>query len=290
MSNVTYTLYSEEKKKIILTFYRTLVKDLFCDDDNCVRFYSVINGAGTYTIDGKTEKFVTGDSFVVDKGRKFQVNSDGDIELFVMKFNLSDFIDKDYKIFAKETLDKFFEMLDKNTEKINTVHLNGKKIQEAIFMIENEFENKTDGSDFVIKAYIMLVLSLTVQYYSDCFSEGSIKRTANCKNIERTLIYINDNISSKITLEELAQIANMGKTNYCVTFKNVTGMTVWEYLLNARVSLATSYMIENKDDFNVTEIAFMCGFNSPTHFSKTFKKIKGQSPREYKKNQENPCF
>ena len=290
MSNVKYTLYSEERKKIILTMYRETVTDAFCDDDNCVRFLSVVNGKGEYTLDDVTEKFGQGDSFIVEKGRNFTLKSNGNAEIFVMKFNLSDFIDANYRIFNKMTLEKFFIMLEKNTDKINGVHLNGKKIQEALFMIENEFENRTSGSEFVIKAYIMLVLSLTVQYYSDGFESGGIKRNAHYKSIERTLLYINENLSEKITLEELAHIANMGKTNYSVAFKNATGMTVWEYLLNARVELASSYLIENKDDFNVTEIALMCGFNNAAHFSKTFKKIKGKAPSDYKKKQENPCF
>ena len=181
-------------------------------------------------------------------------------------------------------------MLGKNTDKINGIHLNGKKIIEAMFMIESEFENKSQGSNFVIKSYLTLILSLSMQYYLNGSDNSALKRSAHYKNIERTLLYINENIASKITLEELAQIANMGKTNYSLAFKNATGMTVWEYIMNTRVELASSYLIEQKDDFNVTEVAFLCGFNSAAHFSKTFKKLKGKAPSDYKRKQQNPCF
>ncbi len=290
MSNVKYTLYSDEKKNIILTVYRETVTDIFADDDNCVRILSVVSGKGDYTLENVTESFSEGDSLLLEKGRSFTLQTDSGMELFVMKFNMSDFIDGNYRLFNKITLGSFFGMIEKNTDKMNGVHLNGKKIQEAIFMIENEFENRQTGSEFVIKAYVMLILSLIVQYYSDGFESGGIKRSSHYKSIERTLLYINENLSSKITLEELAGIANMGKTNYSVAFKNATGMTVWEYLLNARVEMASGYLIENKDDFNVTEIALMCGFNNTAHFSKTFKKIKGSTPSDYKKKKENPCF
>ena len=98
------------------------------------------------------------------------------------------------------------------------------------------------------------------------------EQNAHYKNIEKSIAYIHENLSKKITLEELAQIAMMGKTNYSVFFKKMTGMTVWEYIINARVALASSYLLENKDEYNITELAFRCGFNNSAYFNKIFKK------------------
>lgn len=290
MNKVVYTLYSDEKNKITLTFYRENVKDAFIDSDSTMRFVSIINGNGEYNLGGESQDCTEGDSFVIQKGHSFTLKSKEEMQIFVMKFNLSDLIDGGYKIFNKEELEKFIVMLGKNTDKINGIHLNGKKIIEAMFMIESEFENKSQGSNFVIKSYLTLILSLGMQYYLNGSDNSALKRSAHYKSIERTLLYINENIASKITLEELAQIANMGKTNYSIAFKNATGMTVWEYIMNTRVELASSYLIEQKDDFNVTEVAFLCGFNSAAHFSKTFKKLKGKAPSDYKRKQQNPCF
>ncbi|MBR1968799.1 MAG: helix-turn-helix transcriptional regulator [Clostridia bacterium] len=290
MNKVVYTLYSDEKNKITLTFYRENVKDSFIDSDSTMRFVSIINGNGEYNLGRETHDCTEGDSFVIPKGHSFTLKSKEEMQIFVMKFNLSDLIDGGYKIFNKEELEKFIVMLGKNTDKINGVHLNGKKIIEAMYMVENEFENKNSGSNFVIKSYLTLILSLSMQYYLSNADSSGIKKSAHYKSVERTLLYINENIASKITLEELSQIANMGKTNYSIAFKNATGMTVWEYIMNTRVELAASYLIEQKDDFNVTEVALLCGFNSAAHFSKTFKKLKGKAPSDYKRKQQNPCF
>ena len=92
MSKITYTLYSKEKKKIVLTFCRAAVKERFYDDDSCVRFISVINGKGEYSVDGETEKCVSGDSMIFEKGRSFTLLPESDMEIFTMKFSLSDFI------------------------------------------------------------------------------------------------------------------------------------------------------------------------------------------------------
>ena len=128
------------------------------------------------------------------------------------------------------------------------------------------------------------------QYLLDGLDDGGINRCKNYKNIKKSLEFINDNLSEKLTLDELSRVANMGKTNYSAAFKNVTGMTVWEYIINARIEFASNYLIEKRDEFNITEIAMMSGFNNAAHFSKIFKKIKGNTPSEFKNNSNNPCF
>ena len=291
MSKIIYSLYAEHRKRIILTIQKQDLTGELYDDDGCIRIVTVTDGSGRISYkNGESETFSAGDCFMFNNGKAITISSPDMAKINLVKFNLSDFIDGGYRVFDKEILGKFLFKIENNTEKLHAIHINTKKIQEAFFMIENEFENRNSSSEYVIKAYMTLILSLIVQYYSDGFENDGIKRNAHYKSIERTLLYINENISEKITLEELAQIANMSKTSYSVAFKKATGMTVWEYLLNVRVELASSYLIENKDNFNVTEIALMCGFNNAAHFSKTFKKIKGKAPSDYKKRQENPCF
>ena len=48
--------------------------------------------------------------------------------------------------------------------------------------------------------------------------------------------------------------------------------------------------LEKKGGYNITEVAYMCGFNNSAHFNKTFKKLKGKTPSDFKKYPENECF
>lgn len=288
MSKIIYSLYSENKKRIILTIQKQNLTGELYDKDGCIRIVTVTDGSGCVSCEnGESESFSSGDCFMFDNGKEITISCPDEAKINLVKFNLSDFIDGSYRVFDKKILEKFLHKLENNAGKLRSVHINTKKIQEAFFMIENEFENRNSSSEYVIKAYMALILSLVVQYYSDDFG-GDIKRSTHYKDIERTLVYINENIAEKITLDELSAIANMSKTSYSVAFKKATGMTVWEYILNARVELASSYLIEKKA--NVTEVALMCGFNNTAHFSKIFKKIKGSTPSEFKKESVNPCF
>lgn len=289
MSREIYTMYSSEKKRIVLTLWRDILTADFFDDDGSLRLLSVTAGEGEICSDELSDSFQQGDIFLFDNGKKFSLKAKAETEIFLVKFNISDFIDIDFKVFSKEVISDFLSMIEKRPKKLCSVHINTKKIQSALYMIENELENKNICSDYVVKAYMGLILSLIIQYFYREGGEISTNRSSHYKNIEKALVYINENLSEKITLDELAQVANMGKTGFSTEFKSITGMTVWEYIINARIELASSYLIE-KEGLNVTEISLMCGFNDNAHFAKIFKKIKGSTPREFKKKSNNPCF
>jgi len=64
-----------------------------------------------------------------------------------------------------------------------------------------------------------------------------------------------------------------------------TNETVIQFLTRKRIELAQLLLVSSsKSTFNVTEIAFMCGFNDSTHFSRRFKKQVGISPSQFRKN------
>ena len=65
-----------------------------------------------------------------------------------------------------------------------------------------------------------------------------------------------------------------------ICLKTITQMTFVDYLTKERIRLAESmFMTENK---KYIDIAFECGFNSVSSFNRSFKKVKGISPREFK--------
>ena len=59
-------------------------------------------------------------------------------------------------------------------------------------------------------------------------------------------------------------------------------MTVSEFINKERIKLAENLLLTT--DLNVETIAMQIGFSSQSYFSKTFKKINGVSPVQFKKN------
>ncbi len=88
--------------------------------------------------------------------------------------------------------------------------------------------------------------------------------------------YLEDNLQSPPSLAALAKRAGMssGKLNNC--FRQLYGMTVAQYLRHKRLFKAKEML--QRGDLSVTEVAFLVGYHSPSHFSKSYKNKFGKLP------------
>ncbi|MDF2886553.1 MAG: AraC family transcriptional regulator [Lacrimispora sp.] len=103
------------------------------------------------------------------------------------------------------------------------------------------------------------------------------------KAIEEAAEYIYHNYGASITLYEVAELIHMSPAYFSRKFKSVTGFGFKEYLTNIRIREAASLLLNTGK--SVTDIAFECGFGDGNYFGDAFKKIKGVSPRDFRKMQ-----
>lgn len=91
--------------------------------------------------------------------------------------------------------------------------------------------------------------------------------------------YIESNIQKKFCLEELAKMANINKFGFAKKFKESTGMTPMNYILMKKAFSSKNLIKPNSE---LTEIAYLYNFTDMAHFSKTFKRFIGVSPKSYR--------
>lgn len=114
-------------------------------------------------------------------------------------------------------------------------------------------------------------------------SVSRISRKHDEERIKSMLLYIQQNYSQKIELEEIAAAANISKRECLRCFRNSLDTTPFTYLLDYRIHAAARLLRETEE--SVTEIAYETGFSTVSYFSKIFKNTMGCTPLEYRKKQ-----
>ncbi len=97
--------------------------------------------------------------------------------------------------------------------------------------------------------------------------------------IGRAIEFMHSNLDKKITIKDLSAAAHISVTHFTRVFKNETGKTPMEYLNKIRLERAKRLMMAG--DKSITELAFECGFSSPSYLSERFRKSYKISPTDY---------
>ena len=97
--------------------------------------------------------------------------------------------------------------------------------------------------------------------------------------------YFNEHYNEDISIEEYAQSRGMSVSWFLRNFKQMTMKSPMQYILAIRINNAVSLL--ETTDYNVTEISTLVGYDNPLYFSRIFKKQKGVSPSDYRKQLAN---
>lgn len=146
------------------------------------------------------------------------------------------------------------------------------------------FEN--DTPDILSTAFIKAGLVELLLFIIRCteYEDNVIKEIdVDNRKIQEVATYIFEHYTENILLEDVADKFDMSKSFLSKRFKTATGFGFKEYIINLRIQNACRLLLETNK--SITDIAFECGFNDSNYFGDSFRKIKGISPRKYRKNE-----
>ncbi len=106
--------------------------------------------------------------------------------------------------------------------------------------------------------------------------------TGNCTElVQGTLDRLKDGYAQEIGLEEIAQTLGVTPQYLSKIFRQETGRTFKEHLIDLRISEARRLLRETP--LSAREISYAVGYNDPNYFVRLFKKITGLTPKEYQR-------
>ena len=101
------------------------------------------------------------------------------------------------------------------------------------------------------------------------------------ERIRRILSYIEQNYMNQITLDDISEHIHLCESECTRLFKRHMNTTLFSFLQEYRIERSLEYLNTKE---SISSIAEKTGFSDSNYYSKVFSKIKGCSPREYRKN------
>lgn len=164
------------------------------------------------------------------------------------------------------------------------VQLNIDQLDHLLKLVNKiEYYLATDCSAFGKEIFAKTLLAEVLIYINFLYDLPPLKNVSEKQDMSAyypIITYINEHITEKITLDELAQKFFVNKYYLSHRFKSLFGMSPGDYISQKRLSLAKSYL---RQGFSVTLAGEKSGFNSCNHFIRTFTKTVGISPKQYTK-------
>ena len=133
--------------------------------------------------------------------------------------------------------------------------------------------------------YNAIVRLLT--FFADHLSALSNQLKVAAKNAEPPLVtraraYIAQHKREALSLGAVAAAAGASVFHFCKVFHQSTGLKFTDYVARVRVEEARHRL--RNPNLRISEVAFEVGFQSLTQFNRTFKRVFGQSPSEFRES------
>jgi AraC-like DNA-binding protein len=130
---------------------------------------------------------------------------------------------------------------------------------------------------------MLRLLNIFAQHLSILSNQLVVRREKDeSANIARARQFIENHQAEPLSLGRVARAANISRYYFCKMFKKATGMNFIDYLSRVRVEKSKTLLLNPNS--RISEAAFACGFQSMTNFNRTFRRIAGRSPTQFRQS------
>lgn len=250
-----------------------------------IEIMTVLEGTGTRFIGDNIETFEPGEVILLGSNiphmwrsdeKYFKNNSRLRAKSILIQFRenfLGDFFNApeavSIKLFLKRTSEGF-KLKGRLREKVRNMMF--RMVRETIpflklmLLFEMLFE--------ISKAKTNELHPLVSKGYRNDYSDSDTFRIGEIYN------YALKNHTKKISIEEIANVANMSPNSFCRYFKSKTRITFSQFLIDIRIAQACKMIVE--DRLTIAQICYKSGFQNLSNFNRKFKKKTKLTPFQYK--------
>ncbi|MFV8324783.1 AraC family transcriptional regulator [Flavobacterium sp. ZS1P14] len=167
------------------------------------------------------------------------------------------------------------------------INLNDTRLSDRLDLFEEIYQNLEMGfyPDNLEYSSICLQHFLASIKYIDQFLKIKTVDTESLDVIPMSIIYMKNNLTNKITLQQIAQHVGYSSSYFGSLFLEKTSFTPIDYYNQLKIQKSCTLL--QFSTLKIKEIAYHLGYYDPFHFSKSFSSVMEISPREYRLRYKN---
>ena len=155
-----------------------------------------------------------------------------------------------------------------------------RQFREFLFRVITLDREKPEFYELDIIIYLQSMWRLLLEHIT-YEPQASRENSLEYDRIKKILSYIEENYKNRITLKDISGHIHLCESECTRLFKRHMNTTLFSFLQEYRIEQSLEYL---KTGEAISDVARVVGFEDSNYYSKVFTKIKGCSPREYRKH------
>ncbi|MDJ0592583.1 MAG: AraC family transcriptional regulator [Pleurocapsa sp. MO_226.B13] len=147
--------------------------------------------------------------------------------------------------------------------------------------LKSELESSGFGSRLYIDSLIAALMNHLMRHYSNRQQRSQVDSNPLSKRkLQQIIDYIHQHLDRDLALAELAALVQISPSYFSILFKQATGITPHQYVIQCRIERAKELL--RQSDLAIADIALRLGFSHQSHLGRHFKRLVGVTPKQFR--------
>lgn len=237
----------------------------------------ILSGSGSLIVGDSIKEYRKNDILVIGENIPHVFRSDSNFSsesvMYTLFFTKQSFGKEFFQVSDLAELQVFF----KDSEYGMKILSNQDHLTREFMQLKNL--NRIERIAALLKILNIILQSENEQLSS--FIYGKKYTDAEGKRMNDVFQYAMDRFHESISLDDIAQEANMSRNAFCRYFKKRTNKTFFQFLIEIRIEHACK-LLYREQELAITAISELCGFQNIANFNRKFKELKKLTPTQYR--------
>ena len=201
------------------------------------------------------------------------------------RWDINGVVDVSHVYLTEKRLSKSAEMLTggRPVELLDRLCFDDPRMTHILTLLSDEQTAGAPSARLFLEQAIALMSTQLVRGHASFGAQPDpvTKRRLADWQVRRVTTYMRSMLKQEIGLDELAALVNLSRFHFCTAFRLATGRTPHQWLTNLRIARAKEMLTDPL--LPVTEIGLCVGYQTPSSFAASFRKLVGATPSEFRR-------